>query len=352
MDVNQIIYQINRLKLSDLYKLIIYGCNEINIRFNDSNNFIDKMPKIVNSIKQTKHIETLNVSDITSFFTRSTRATNDAMNNVREKKVLKFLCNPPKEYLDDIEYGDKWRCVHNEFKNIVQKIAEETQIPTYDSIDIELKGGRKYNYDANLYYYNDTNLVAERHIEFKNGCSRINNLPQILSLQARFNLFKVSYDEYYYDNYIDNYIACDPFITASKPSRDEYLKNVTKTNYECTPFFSQLKNRENFFKDKKDNIVNNSITNYLTQYGNEINTTRFSEKIRESQTNKLYIMWSNGKFYLDKINNEDMNNITYHSIKNGNAIEVKTCSAIYSLLLRWRNHKGILNPAWQISVKH
>ena len=35
----------------------------------------------------------------------------------------------------------------------------------------------------------------------------------------------------------------------------------------------------------------------------------------------------------------------------GNVIEVKSGLSIYNLLLRWRNHKGILNPAWQISKR-
>ena len=43
--------------------------------------------------------------------------------------------------------------------------------------------------------------------------------------------------------------------------------------------------------------------------------------------------------------------MTFHGIRNGNVIEVQSGPTLYRLLLRWRNHKGILNPAWQISMK-
>lgn len=46
-----------------------------------------------------------------------------------------------------------------------------------------------------------------------------------------------------------------------------------------------------------------------------------------------------------------MADMIFHCIKNGNILELKTSNNIYRLLLRWRNHKGILNPAWQISMK-
>lgn len=31
---------------------------------------------------------------------------------------------------------------------------------------------------------------------------------------------------------------------------------------------------------------------------------------------------------------------------------VKSTTCIFHLLLRWRNHKGVLLPAWQISLKN
>ena len=57
-------------------------------------------------------------------------------------------------------------------------------------------------------------------------------------------------------------------------------------------------------------------------------------------------------FYLDKINMNELKVISTNKIKNDNTIVMNTeTSTKIFLLLRWRNHKGILNPAWQISLK-
>ena len=292
----------------------------------------------------------MSVSDITTFFSTSTRDENDATNKVREK-VLKLICDPPKEYLDNVEFGNSWRIVYEAWNDALKKIAEETSVPTYTSTQIKVRGGRKFNYDADVMYYNGTTLVANRKIEFKNGGSNISDLPQFLSLQAKIGLFAETYDKFWYEHYLDKYIACDSTITETKPSLQLYLKNVTSTKYTITPFFAQLKTRELFFQKEKNEVVNNSITDYLDKYGKELDIQSFSEKVKATQTDKIYLLWCNGKFCSDKLSELEMSDMKYHSIKNGNVLEVKSGNTIYGLLLRWRNHKGILNPAWQISMK-
>ena len=292
----------------------------------------------------------MSVSDISTFFSTSTRNDNDATNKIREN-VLKVICNPPKEYFDNVEFGNSWHIVHRAWNDALKKIAENTSVPIYTSIQIKARGGRRFNYDADVMYYNGNILVANRKIEFKNGGTNISDLPQFLSLQAKIGLFIETYDKFWYENYLDKYLACDAAINQSKPSLESYLKSVTSTTYSITPFFTQLKNRELFFQKEKNVVVNTSITDYLTQYGHTINIAAFSEKVKATQTEKIYLLWCNGKFNLDKLADEEMSDMTFHSIKNGNTLELKTCNTIYGLLLRWRNHKGILNPAWQISMK-
>jgi hypothetical protein len=292
----------------------------------------------------------MSVSDITTFFSSSTRSENDATNKVREG-VLKLISNPPKEYLEHPEFGNSWRIVHEAWNDILKKIAEEKGVPEYTSTQLEGKGGRKFNYDGIVKYYSGTKLVGTIMIEFKKGGAKISDQPQFLSLQAKFPVFAETYDKYFYENYLDQYIACDPGITLAKPSREMYLKKVTGTNYNSTPFFAQIKGRELFCQDEKNAIVNQSITDYLTKYGKDIDLKCFSDKVKATQTDKVYLLWSNGKFCSDKISESEMCDMTYHSIKNGNVLEIKSGNTMYGLLLRWRNHKGILNPAWQISMK-
>jgi hypothetical protein len=292
----------------------------------------------------------MSVSDITTFFSTSTRNENDATNKIREE-VLKLICNPPKEYLENPEFGNSWRIVYEAWNDALKKIAEETNVLIYTSTQIKVRGGRKFNYDADVMYYNGTILVANRKIEFKNARTNISGLPQFLSLPVGNRLFTETYDKFYYENYLDKYIACDDEITETKPSLQLYLKNVTSTKYDVAPFFAQLKNRELFFQKEKNEVVNASITDYLTKYGKDIDIASFSEKVKATQTEKIYLLWCNGKFSSDKLSEAEMSDMTYHSIKNGNVLELKSGNTIYGLLLRWRNHKGILNPAWQISMK-
>lgn len=299
--------------------------------------------------RKTQH-KMANVSDITTFFSTSTRNDNDATNKVREK-VLKLICDPPKEYLDNAEFGNSWRIVHQAWNDALKKIAEETSVPIYTSTQIKVRGGRKFNYDADVMYYNGTTLVANRKIEFKNGGSNIGDLPQFLSLQAKIGIFTETYDKFWYENYLDKYIACDSSITETKPSLQLYLKNVSSTKYTITPFFAQLKTRELFFQKEKNEVVNISITDYLTKYGKQLDIKSFSDKVKATQTEKIYLLWCDGKFCSDKLSEAEMSDMKFHSIKNGNVLEVKSGNTIYGLLLRWRNHKGILNPAWQISLK-
>ena len=292
----------------------------------------------------------MSVSDIKSFFTTSTREGNDAANKTREE-VLKVICNPPKEYWEDPEHGESWRTVYREWNNGLKLIADKTAIPAYTSTQIIVRGGRGYNYDADVMYYDGTTLVANRKIEFKNGGSNIADQPQFLSLQAKFPLFAETYDKFWYENYLDKYLQCDPEITEPKPTLDSYLKDVTKTYYDISPFFEQLKARELFFQKEKNAVVNKSITDYLTRYANTIDIKTFSEKVKATQTEKIYLLWSNGKFSTDMLSDAEMSDMIFHSIKNGNVLQLVSGNTTYGLLLRWRNHKGILNPAWQISMK-
>jgi hypothetical protein len=305
----------------------------------------------INTFISVSDINTfISVSDINTFFNSSKRGENDATNKKREN-ILKISNNPPKHYLEDPEYGNKWHIMKNAWYDLEKKIAQDISIPNYTSTSIELKGGRRFNYDLDIMYYDGTTLVANIKIEFKYGATSISNLPQFLSLTVKNCPFTTTYDEFYYNNWLPKYIDCDDGITEEKPSQEDYIKYLTSTKYSVTKFFEQLKTREPFFKKQKNAIVNASITDYLNKYGKEIDIKYFSEKVKTTQSNKIFILWHNEKFFSDKFLEDEMSNITFHRIHRGNVIELKSGNIIYKLLLRWRNHKGILNPAWQISMK-
>jgi hypothetical protein len=167
-------------------------------------------------------------------------------------------------------------------------------------------------------------------------------------------MFNEPYDIFYYHHYIDLYIACDPGgITEPKPILDIYLKCVRSTDYTIHPFFAQLKEREPIAKLNKNKVVNDSIRDYLSRYAHSIDTTQLTQKIVQTQQDKIYLLWSNKKFHLDEIHINSIRHIEFSSISDkGNAIILRSSYDVgLHMLLRWRNHKGILNPAWQISMK-
>jgi hypothetical protein len=358
---------------------------------------------------------------IITFFETSTRSENDATNTKREL-VLGQIGNPPKEFMEHETFGRHWQYVKKEFDATIATIAANTNVPQpYTSYQIETKGGRKFNYDGIVKFYNHTNqsdtipdttipdtttpatatptpatatatpatATASRKIEFKYGASNINGIPQFLSLPTKFGMFRTDnaattptpthtptptpkYEVFWYQKYLDKYIACDPQLklkciesdtptSAStsaaappKPSLEDYIRFVPKTNYDVNPFFVHLKECETNFKKEKAKVVNDSISEYLSSFGHELDINIFTEKIKESQQDKTYILWGKDmKCHIDSISQEEMSGICFKNIKNNNAIilESSLTKTTYSLLLRWRNHKGILNPAWQISLK-
>ena len=61
------------------------------------------------------------VTDITTFFTTSSRNENDAANKTREK-VLTVISNPPREFLEDTQHGNSWLIVKTGWSPILSQI--------------------------------------------------------------------------------------------------------------------------------------------------------------------------------------------------------------------------------------
>lgn len=289
-------------------------------------------------------------SSIKTFLNKCSRNQNDATNKVREA-VLNHLQHLDDTYRTDPEYGDSWRIVETAWLQAVSDIAVKTGVPAYTHFSTLTKAGRAHSYDINVNYFNGDIPVASRHIEFKYGTSKIDKLPQFLSLQAKFPMFSKTYDVFFYESFLDAYLACDPELAnVAKPAFNHYIKMVTATS-STDPFFLALKARETVNKKAKANIVNSSIRAYLATYASTLDMSVFYEKVNLSQAEKQYLLWHNGKFHYDSIDVGVQTDMSISGIKNGNVLMVKSGLKTYKLLLRWRNHKGILNPAWQISLQ-
>jgi hypothetical protein len=216
--------------------------------------------------------------------------------------------------------------------------------------------GRKYNYDFQVLFMKNGEIVSEKYIEFKNNAKSITNLPQFLQVPENIGFIPQSYANYYYDYYLQNILEIDPKLAGIKPDKKEYLKMVWKTKYDIDPMFKALYNKDKLddnFVDKKSDIVNESIKNFLNDYAKNIDIDHVAKKIKESQKNKIFLMWdcATTNFYKE-ILPEQARQLKFDRIKNNNTIVLSTRDGDeYHLLLRWKNHKGVLLPAYQISYK-
>ncbi len=286
------------------------------------------------------------MEQIELFYKAGKKCENDSDNKIREEILAKII-TAPLEYLDDPTYGDKWRQVQTGWLEVLKGLYNNTT--TYETIDVIKMAGRGHNYDFEAHYKTDSSLLQKENIEFKYNSSSLDKIPQFLQLSENCGFLKHSYAEFYYDNYLSKHIEHISLLELIE--KEVYLKNIKSVNYNCNSFFAKLKAAEEdpIAKGAIDKLVKESITTYLSSYGKDIDLDVLRSRL-EAQTQKVFVMWKSGKFTMDKISIGKQ--LEYKGIKNNNTIVVEDIEQRqeYHLLLRWKNHKGVLNPAWQISL--
>lgn len=277
-------------------------------------------------------------NDINKFYMIDKKSKNDSSNSNRED-IIDCILND--KIPDDWYENNKWKVLKLKLNEKINLLCDD-----YDYYKVEHKGGRKYNYDYLIKFYKNDNVCKTIKIEFKYNCSSIERLPQFLSMSSK-NYTEIKYADYFYKNFLPK--ICELY-NLKIPERKQYLRYVYQASYKKDIFFETLKNYEKKYKKEKDEIVNKSIKSFLENYGS-FNFDKLNDKLLE-QKDKLYLLWKDNKFYLDKIKNNELRVISVDKIKNNNTIVMNTESTTkICLLLRWKNHKGILNPAWQIKLK-
>jgi hypothetical protein len=77
-----------------------------------------------------------------------------------------------------------------------------------------------------------------------------------------------------------------------------------------------------------------------------------SAAFQTSQGGKHFLLCSNGKFFSDRIEPEELMVTGVTGVRLDKYLELSSArpGTGFALLLRWKNHAGILYPAWQISM--
>lgn len=273
--------------------------------------------------------------NINLFWIINKKKNNDGNNRIREQIIYDILSNNINE---EWYQNNKW----NTIRTGLLRTINETDIDNYK---IELKGGRNYNYDF-IIKINENYI---RKIEFKYNCISIDKYPQFLSISSNNFIEDEGYASYFYDNYL-NKIGL--LINISIPTKSDYLKYIHNNNYNTLLIFKEFKEQEKNlkFKEEKKRIVSESISEYLNTKI-KLNINEINKYFKEKEKDKYYLLYKNEKFKIDYIKDEELEVVEMKEIKNNNTLILKTKSSSYiSMLLRWKNHLGVLYPAWQISL--
>lgn len=291
-------------------------------------------------------------SDIMAFVEENTKANNDSTNKKREL-IIENILDITEDYLNDEIYGKYWTKIQKSLLDSLDSICDIE----YNNIIIEQKGGMKYNYDFIVKYCDKTNnIIKTIKLEFKHNNSNVRDLVQFLELydkdcKSKYELFDYSYSEYYYDNYLDKYLEIDKNTEIVKPTKDIYLKYIHDIKYK-QPFFDQIYTNKTTNKKLKDKLVEESRRDFIQTYAETFNFSKLTEKIIESQQDKIFLLWDKNKFHIEKI---DVNNITILGVKPGTInslyFDVVVENFIYDIRVRlnWGNNNGIANPRWKFS---
>ena len=263
------------------------------------------------------------------------RGNNDDLNKQREEFLTKIL---------DIA-DDALRPYYRELKQKWRACLSTLCSSEFDKIKITKKAGRGHNHDFGIQFSLQEVPVHTQDVEFKHNARSIENLPQFLSLYEK----QLGYVPYYYHNHLPKYLATDPGITEPIPDEATYTSKVYSSAYSCHPFFQQLYDRDDIQHAAKVAVVNESISEFLKARASSLDTEWLAGEFSRTQKDKKYILWDLNNFHVEEL--PIVGTLTYAGVKGGNRILVNGESAQYSLLLRWRNRKGVLLPAWQISLK-
>lgn len=311
-------------------------------------------------------IEIPTIEDIAYFVGTNSRAENDMANKVREDILLSLYSDFPEQYFTDTTYGHIWTDIRNKFKTVIDllflsdsdnKSVSESDNKTFANVIVEKKAGMSHNYDFVVSYVDENNSVLKQiKLEFKNNNTSVDKLPQILELfdkdmstDGKYKMTPYTYAEYYYDEYLDDYLATDDTITEKKPELDVYLRHVRDIKYKH-PFFRNLYESKGKSSKQKQQIVNNSISNYLKDYAPEFDFKEIEKKLKESQTNKIFLFWDGNKFIIDKIDIEEIEIADIINIGE-KYIDLNVNGLQYNIRLRfnWGNNNGVANPRWKFT---
>ena len=133
------------------------------------------------------------------------------------------------------------------------------------------------------------------------------------------------------------------------------MKRVGDNTHKHAFFHALYVSYKNHTKEKRK-LAQDSIRQYLEKFidpsslVSSFNFDKIAQKIKESHTDKVYLMWDCTKFHTQVVN---IANIKIKKIikLNNLCFDVEVENFIYNIQMRlnWGNSAGVTNPRWKFS---
>jgi hypothetical protein len=296
------------------------------------------------------------------------RETNDKKNKDREQLLGSLLTNTFHDA--DAVHGPAWQTLRAQWEAALLRCGPSVGTPVgVPVVSVEAKGGRGFNYDFEASYIGS---AASAKIEFKFGGTTVSSLPEFFNPAADKPFHSRLYADFFYDgDSLDTICDLYEIPRSEKPTKDEYLKAIHAS---CSklPFFARLKAAEEAeiavevpvgaledgkkkkvrpLYDAKAAISHKSIQAFLKEYQHTTDLAALTAEFQRSQADKQFLLYSGGAFHHDRLLPGEL---VADSVKGvvGDYLVIQTAvpTTTIKMLLRWKNHQGILFPAWQISL--
>ena len=286
-------------------------------------------------------------------FNPSIKSLNDKNNKTRENIIGAIINDKiPNEYY----LITTWKRLKKNIFNYIQQLTINAE--PYDTIECLHKGGRKFNYDFIIIMHYDDGTHFDCNIELKFNSTSVEDAPQFVSPMKPSRYMNNSYEDYYYNNYLQQ---LSTMSGLQMPSKEDYLSQIHSTKPKCMAEYQALyyqgcassskytkKETDIQFYELSKKLSNESITAFINN--TELNIQLLSTYLLNTQQYKIYMLYSNGTFIMNRVN-MDVYKIE-SVIKNANKFRYEcVCKSGKKMivLLRWKNGNGIAFPAFQIS---
>jgi hypothetical protein len=285
------------------------------------------------------------------------RDSNDSQNKIREQLLSELLTESVSGFMADHTHGAAWMTLKTQWSGALAMLASKCAIGEYSAVSVKQAGGRGMNYDFAVTFTTSGSPVVVK-VEFKYGGKCVDALPQFFNAGANKPFHSMSYASYFYTHYLDQVMMLYELPADLKPPMDTYLKYVYQNNYEKLPLFAALYKAECDEVDPtkpkyhaKAAIVHTSIRAYLSEVASTTDLAALTSEFQRSQTDKHYLLYSDGAFHYDSIHPEELVATGVIGVSGDKLlIQSGRPTTQHAMLLRWKNHNGILFPAWQISM--